>query len=46
VRSTDVERGESIPFRVVPEGDQVPENVSEPVSKKPRDIFHEHESGS
>lgn len=50
MRSTDVDRAEAIPFRIVPETGQIPEKVSERGpsvdSKEVWDVLHEDESGS
>jgi len=39
---TDVARRYAVPVRVIPDGGQVPENVSQAPSKETRDVLHEH----
>jgi hypothetical protein len=46
VRGADGLSRYAIPFRVIPERGQIPENVPHSSNKEPWDVLHEHISGS
>jgi hypothetical protein len=46
VRGTKRGRWKTLPFRIEPEGGQIPENVAHSSSKEPWDVLHEDVSGS